>query len=117
MLREITLLKSYFNNKAKQGEVSLNGEDVLAAFYNLIASIETPKNVWIEHNGLDKPLLLPDWFGMVEFRDGERRLVCLSGLPSYMWTHTEEPETMASSSIEKRRKWNNQIVKYYVQGE
>jgi len=116
MLKELSLLKAYSNNKAGQ-EVSLNGEDVLAAFYNIIASIETPKNVWIEHNGLDKPHLMLEWFGVVEFRDGERRLACLSQLPSYMWIHTEEPETMASGSIEKRRKWNNQIVKYYIQGD
>src|SRR5690606_2435867 len=103
-------LKAYFNNKAKyEQDAPLNDDDVLAAFYNIVASIETPKNVWIEHDGLSKPCLVSDWFGAVEFRDGERRLAGLSRLPSYMWIHTEEPETMASGSIEKRRKWNNQI--------
>ena len=115
MEKEIAILKSYFTNKASQGEVSINGECVLTAFNMLIATIQTPKNVWIEHNGLDKPTLLQEWFGMVEFRDGEKRLCCMASLPSYMWIHSEKPETMASNSIEKRRKWNNQIVKYYIQ--
>lgn len=116
MEKEIALLKLYFNNKASQGELSINGEDVLGAFYTLIASIETPKNVWIEHKGHGIPTLCPEWFGVVEFRDGEKRLCCMASLPPYMWTHSEEPETMSSSSIEKRRKWNNQIMSYYIQG-
>lgn len=114
MQKEIDLLKAYFKNKASYGEVSLNGEDVLEAFYNLIARIEFPKNEWIEHKGLDKPVLLEGWFGMIEFRDGARRMVSFDNLPDYMWIHTEEPEVMMSGSIEKRRKWNNQVMRFII---
>lgn len=117
MEKEIAILKSYFTNKASQGEVSVNGEDVLSAFYTVIANIETPKNVWIEHNGLEKPTLLLEWFGIVEFRDGQKRLACLDTLPKYMWMHTEEPDTVVRGSIERRRKWNNQIMSYRIQGD
>lgn len=114
MEKEIELLKRYFKNKVAEGIVTLNGEDVIQAFNNLIASIEFPKNEWIEHKGLDKPLLLDTWFGMIEFRDGEKRIVNFSGLPEYMWYHTEEPEVMSVNSVERRRKWNNQIVRFII---
>lgn len=39
--KEIDLLKRYFKNKASEGVVTLNGEDVLAAFAKLSASLET----------------------------------------------------------------------------
>lgn len=39
--KEIDLLKRYFKNKASDGALTLNGEDVLAAFARLVASLET----------------------------------------------------------------------------
>ena len=44
MEKEIELLKRYFKNKAAEGVVILNGEDVIQAFNKLIASVEFPKN-------------------------------------------------------------------------
>ena len=38
---DIDLLKRYFKNKASGGALTLNGEDVLAAFARLVASLET----------------------------------------------------------------------------
>lgn len=111
----LELLKSYFKNKRSQGAIELNGQDVLAAFDLIYNIISMPKNTWIEHDGLNRPVLIEGQFGMVEFRDGEKRTCNLYTLPGYMWIHTEEPETMTRNSIEKRRKWNNQIVKFYIQ--
>lgn len=111
----LELLKSYFKNKRSQGAIELNGQDVLAAFDLIYNTISMPKNTWIEHNGLNVPCLIEGQFGMVEFRDGEKRPCSLYNLPEYMWIHTEEPETMTHNSIEKRRKWNNEIVKFYIQ--
>ena len=117
MEKEIELLKNYFSIKASQGAILLNDQDVHGAFKALISSIETPKNQWIEHKGLEKPVMIEGWFGVVEFRDGEKRLVNLSTLPTYMWVHTDEPDTMSHNSIEKRRKWNNEILAYYIREE
>ena len=110
----LELLKSYFKNKKSQGAVELNGQDVLAAFDLIYNTISMPKNTWIDHDGSNKPVLIEGQFGIIEFRDGEQRTCSLFNLPDYMWIHTEEPETMTHNSIEKRRKWNNQIMRFYI---
>lgn len=110
----LDILKKYFKNKESQGVVMLNGENVLDAFALIHNTLSTPKNTWVNHNGLERPVLLDGQFGMIEFRDGEKRSCDLYHLPDYMWIHTEEPQTMSHNSIEKRRKWNNEIVRFYI---
>lgn len=110
----LNLLKKYFKNKESQGIITLNDENILEAFNVIYNTLATPKNTWINHNGLERPVLVDGQFGMVEFRDGEKRSCSLYNLPDYMWIHTEEPVTMAHNSIEKRRMWNNQIMRFYI---
>ena len=114
MEEDLELVKRFFNNKESQGDVELNGESVTDAFSRIYASLMIPKHTWLENNGIDKPLLLGGWFGMVKFRDGEKRLASLDTLPNKMWIHTEEPDVMSSNSVKKRMEWNNQIVAYYI---
>ena len=114
MEQPLDLLKKYFSNKRSQGELTLNGEDVLQAFDVLYTSLAIPKHTWIEHNGHSRPIILEGWFGMIQFRDGEKRTANLDTLPDRLWIHTEEPEVMSKNSTKRRAEWNNQIVAYYV---
>lgn len=113
--QELALLKRFFSNKESQGLVELNGENVGEAFSKVYASLMIPKNIWIDCDGINKPLTLQDWFGMIKFRDGEVRLTNLYTVPDKLWIHTEEPEVMSKNSVKRRAEWNNQIVGYYVQ--
>lgn len=115
--KEIDLLKRYFKNKASEGMgiVTLNDKDVLGAFARLVTSVEMPKSTWIEHSGSARPSLPRESFGIVEFRDGEKRAANLYNLPEYMWIHTDEPEVISNNSVKRRAAWKNQIIRFLVQ--
>lgn len=105
--KELSILKEYFEDT----EVS---EEIKTSFYSVYASMAIPKHTWIEHKGLSKPIILEGWFGVIQFRDGEKRTVNLDTLPCKLWIHTEEPEVMSKNSCKRRADWNNQIVAYYI---